>query len=946
MKKGEIIKITGVIPDILKNLLDYFKDNFEKNAQEIIGSANGTIGIFVKLFAQPLIDYYFKKISKNKLKDFGFQTYLNAAFKQAEISLQEIIETVDNKFNDKLFIFAINESLLEQKKTFNERDYLLIFQPLYHPAITFVKINYISILKKLNTPINQINIFQRNFNENIESKIIEEFGSNYEKHLDETHEFRYKLNEVELLWDIIQSSKIGFSENENLKYMPTLATWKRVDRLNIDDDIKEEALQSIESLIDEYFNIEKDNHLKKILFIVADFGKGKSVFLKQYAAKLAYDYITLGEGYFPVYFNLRNFNKYKSDSRLGIIDDYLTTEYKIKIEEDYFKKKRYIFLIDSLDESGELSKSNIDKVIYSIKNIQQIKDNHLYCLNRIIITSRPIENLQFQLLNHYPYVIQDEHNRDIEHYISPYGFTSQQFNEWIFSNLDLIPNGLDKLKVLNLLNEQKDVHNALIDKNTLSKNELRRPIFAYMIYKLIINDFDFLKVGKIGVYLSFINYLTKTAKHIDDTSYKVNLLEEFEYRNILHSTAAIWLYERHKGNHGYINKADICRFIEGENKKETDDEILNRFRTVKEIQFLSNSYFGMNGDTLYFQHQSFAEILLAEYYLKIFIKYALDEGDNIEEARIKLVIGEPTKQTIQFLSEILQLLKETSSNCPNFLDKRKLLYPLFVSIAYKKNNRIFCNEIHYEWFKKNRIFENISNFSDSAINNWCITDEQIDKIIDLTVKMINSSTVYLPTKIQRKTSLFDNEIISIQNTHISSIPPDIDKWIALLVGTKLYNSNKNKYLSDKKVYFEQVSEMMINWNHYSNNYFTNSICPNWSDDWLVGINIVNTHDSYRSKILLNLSHEIRVPLNGIIGFSRIIKEQEKLSDNEVEIFNSIIKSNLSKLISVLNNSYFDCFASTKSQSIKLLNLNSESMESTCRMILDNVFDEIERLKKT
>ena len=60
--------------------------------------------------------------------------------------------------------------------------------------------------------------------------------------------------------------------------------------------------------------------------MLADFGKGKSVFLRHYAAKLAKDYLETHNGLFPVYFNLRDFKNYSSESKLGVIADYLETK--------------------------------------------------------------------------------------------------------------------------------------------------------------------------------------------------------------------------------------------------------------------------------------------------------------------------------------------------------------------------------------------------------------------------------------------------------------------------------------------------------------------------------------------------------------------------------------------------------------------------------------------
>ena len=122
---------------------------------------------------------------------------------------------------------------------------------------------------------------------------------------------------------------------------------------------------------------------------------------------------------------------------------------------------------------------------------------------------------------------------------------------------------------------------------------------------------------------------------------------------------------------GVLKKADICRVLEEKKTNESEREILERYKKegVTEIEFLSHSYFGEENNELHFQHQSFAEILLAEYYLKVFIKYAIDKKPNIDEARSKLILGEPTAQTIEFFKELLMLLKGSVST--ESTEKRK-----------------------------------------------------------------------------------------------------------------------------------------------------------------------------------------------------------------------------------------------------------------------------------
>lgn len=680
MNKKATERVVNTIPTILQNALSYLKDNFDENIQDALGSASGTTGIIIKLFGQPFIDSYFEKQTEKKLEYFGLDTYLKASFAQAEESLNEIAANLDQNLPPDSVYTVTNQILQGELKNFEPGDVILIFQPKYHPTVLFVKNSYIRILKGIKATPADIKAFQKHFNDNIESQVAQAFGDDYETHLAETEEFRLKDNETTFLWAMTELGRIGFKETEDLKYELTYAQWKKVadfhkkDREKLNDEEfeqQEQALKPIDDLINAYFDQGSDNHLEKILFVISDFGKGKSVFLRQQAAKLARNYLETGEGLFPVYFNLRNFKNYSSEPKLGVISDFLETEYGIKIDNDYFKKKCYIFLIDSLDESGELNKASIDQVIGSVQRIQNI-DKTLCRTNRMIITSRPFDDgLDYHLRSHQPHIIKNKEGRDIEYFISIYGFTKQQFNNWLKETLSGYED-LDKIRttgsaheiIQNVKNKEAfDAYEQLLKNKTLSRGELRRPIFAYMIYQLILNNIDFLSVGKIGVYLSFLNLLTKEAKHIHDINYRINLKEEFKFRSILHAIAALWMYERQQGKQGVLKKADICRVLDGERKQnETDNQILERYKNegVLEIRFLSHSYFGENDNVLHFQHQSFAEILLAEYYLKVFIKYALDEDVDSETARTKLILGEPTEQTIQFFKEMLQLLRETA----------------------------------------------------------------------------------------------------------------------------------------------------------------------------------------------------------------------------------------------------------------------------------------------
>ncbi|MCK4764081.1 MAG: NACHT domain-containing protein [Candidatus Aminicenantes bacterium] len=886
MKKETTERIVNAIPGIFKNIVDYTKRNFDEKGKEILGGAGGTFGVLVNLFGKSLIDKYFEKKTGKKLDDFGLQTYFKAALVQAGKSLSVIEDKLKEDVKPGRFFEILNESLSDQELHFKESDVLLIFQPKYHPAVLFVKDNYLQVLREIHATDADIKKFQRDFNENIENQIQAEFGNDYDDHLTQTEEHRLEKNETHFLWEMKELGRIGFKESENLRYEDTYARWEKVSNLRGKEDDKlnggknkenEKALKPVETLIEEYFNNEPGNHLEKILFIIADFGKGKSVFLRHCAAKLAKKYLEIKEGIFPVYFNLREFKNYASEQRLGVISDYLETKYSIKLDDDYFKKKRYVFLIDSLDESGELNKAAIDKVITSVKSIQGI-DKSAYKTNRIIISSRPFdEGLSHHLKSHKPHIIKNKEDRDIEYFVSIYGFTGKQFNDWLLTTLKN-EKDLDKIKatgfareIIDSIKKQKkiDVYDKLVKDKTLSRSELRRPIFAYMIYQLILNNIDFSTLGKIGVYLSFLNLLTKDAKHIHDTDYRVNLKEEFGFRNLLHAIAALWMYKRQQGKQAALKKADICRVLDGEDKGESDEKILECYgkKDVVEIKFLSHSYFGENDNVLHFQHQSFAEILLAEYYLKVLIKYALDEEFDVEEARTKLILGEPTEQTIQFFKEMLRLLRETAAQEPTkeVIEKRRLLFPLMASLATQKNNRLFCHGIYYGWYKKCKIQENQTEYPFDSLKNWCIGREEINKIVKLCKEIMESKTNFLMTKAEKKTALYNKELLAIQNEKLNSFPPDMDRWLALLAGNELYNDEeKEEFFNGKIKNFEHLFDLIRNWN-----YAYGEPAPSWGQKLFKGI------DMRENKDEINLS---RLRLSGL-DFSFSILKNLSISDS-------------------------------------------------------------------
>lgn len=780
MKQSKVEKVVKLIPDVLKETGNYLKDS-SNNVFKSVASNNGTIGLVVKIFGQPLIDRYFKKIERNKLSNFGIYTYLEASLTQIATSIEATIPNLNQEYSTDGLIIGFEKAIDVYTSQIESVDYVLFFQPKYHPIVNKVYSIAEEFLLQINIEEKFIKAFRQKYFDEIDVQIVKSFGSElYTKHLKEIEGLIFKDNETRILNDNLELGKIGFKENEVLSYEETFASWQPVsslytkldslDNKEVEKDVlaREDKLSKIEELIDTYFHQDSGVSIEKVLFVVADFGKGKSVFLKHYTSALTKLYIYDSSKYFPVYFNLRNYKDYQEEHPLGIIGNYLEVKYGIKLTEDYYINKRFFFLIDSLDESGDLNSYNIDRVIASVKKIQNLNPI-ISKFNRIIITTRPFDDgLRKHLEGHRPFLLLNSEKRPIEYFISLYGFKKSQFNNWLTTSLkNNLPNtsrasGLNK-EILSAVEQGTpfDFHNTFSERGIISFNELRRPIFAYMIFQLISNSIEFEKAGKIGIYLSFLNLLTKEAKYVHDVNYKINLVEQFEARNILHSTAAVWLYNRSSWNKSEIKKADICRALEGESSFESDVQILNRYKETNaaEIQFLSHSYFGENNNTLHFQHQSFGEILLAEYYLKILIKYSFDEEFDYESARIKLTIGKPTSQSIEFFVELLVLLRESTEPVENSLEKRKLLFPLLASLATRRSNKtLYCNNLFYTWYSHIKFNDNSSDFPVHSLANWPVNIEKLEKICELSRKILSTDTTLSIQTGEFKTSLFNKEV--------------------------------------------------------------------------------------------------------------------------------------------------------------------------------------------
>lgn len=830
------------------------------NSKELPNKANDLIRYMLNNIDSSLKEKGFHKGIDDQ---FGFGKYVNAAINQAIKSLSNVSEQTEKIISPEKLGESIIKSFSEGE--FQIENYNLVFFTDQHPAVKFVKETVLKLMDSTGINDDVKTVFIRDFNQNIESSVIEDFGQNeYKDHLQLIRMKWLKENEIKFLTKMQSLGKIGFADGENMQYQETYGYWEEIKRIRFLGNEKTETnkqLKPIVELIAEYYNNlekinkirEKDHNFDSILFIIADFGKGKSSFIKHHASQLASNYLRTGEGFFPVYFNLNEFSKYPAFHNLGVIGSYLEREFSIQVNDSYYKKKKYIFLIDSLDESGELNAGHIDNVIESIKLIHNIDPANCRD-NRIVITSRPFENgLSKHLSSHSPFEQIDEEGDSVAKVICINGFKPEQFNNYVVGALQEYwnKNQIDETVLLEMprsiygsikKKEQIDLYSLLLDHNLLKHSELQRPIFAYMIYSLLKDNIDFKNTGKIGVYISFLNKLTKEAKMKDDSNYNVKLLDEFKFRNLLHNTAALWQFKRQQGDQGFLKKADICRVVEGIDESKSDSEVLSHYSDIDAIRFLSHSYLGENEDTFHFHHQSFAEILLAEYYLKVFIKFGIEPNSNIEEAKKHLLLGIPTNQTIEFLKGLLELLQYCSEGEPtdDIIEKRRLLAPILASLSTSEYSRkLFSERLVARWFEDINIQlkekENIRQIPNKFLMNWPIQKPEIDRIVNFCIKIIENETNFLFSRGDQEKVLIGKEIIKIrQDTRF--IPPNIDKWISLLAGNCLIADEVNTFTS-RITHVETLFDLMRNWNYYGE-----KAAPSWGKKLFRGIKMVNSKE--------------------------------------------------------------------------------------------------------
>lgn len=755
--------------------------------------------------------------NKVKLNSFGFPDHASFKEEGTDLYVETRQKFKSNNYNFDLGL-AVIESPIELSKSFEG----FSGSPLFYNdcCVAILSYQHTSVMLGAIT-VNSIKSF-------LEKAI------NFS-----VYSFPAKKQEIKYLDFLKEKSRIGFDETENLEFQETFGSWKSNKSINLYS-----KTEPVVSLIDEYFNehIKEDNFKGKAVFIISDFGKGKSSFMRHYSAELASKYITdfAFDSYFPVYFNLKEFNDlYDHSLDYGVIYKYLENKFDLDLNDDYFKNRKFFFLIDSLDESGELTETQIKKVLENVFRIEKVK--YYNKRNKIVIATRPIESFIFQLLERYypprfeAYIKNEK--KEVSSYIALQGFTPEQFNNYLTKALKDYwdkPNNINSIN--NLSSFSKSLYNELQDNKRIElyyklkhfdNEELQRPIFAYILYVLLSRNIDILKLGKVELYLEFLSQITKDAKHKNDESFEAKIIDELKFRNILHLTAALWQFKRNKS--GQVTKNGIYNLLElGKEDRKTSDEV-PKIEELEEIQFISHSYLGTQEDMIFFQHQSFAEVLLAEYYLKTFIKFLYDE--NEQEFNRNIAIGNPTEQTIEFLKGLIFKLKTSLTD----INARKLLFPLFASMCVKSEDSqnkkkllhsFYVEKLYLNWFSKFESDIIDSKEIDIEILNsyWFVSKDFFEKLNNLLKSIIERTDyLYFSSRTDMNIVDFCNErTILIAKEPVFDLVPDIDKWLALLIGNELQNSKLFTQKLDGKMLFM----MLKNWNQYER-----KAAPSWGKSY-------------------------------------------------------------------------------------------------------------------
>lgn len=67
------------------------------------------------------------------------------------------------------------------------------------------------------------------------------------------------------------------------------------------------------------------------------------------------------------------------------------------------------------------------------------------------------------------------------------------------------------------------------------------------------------------------------------------------------------------------------------------------------------------------------------------------------------------------------------------------------------------------------------------------------------------------------------------------------------------------------------------------------------------LEIEKAADKMKERFLHNITYEIRIPLNTVVGFSEVLSAEQELTEQEIQEYSVVIKSNSNRLLALINN---------------------------------------------
>lgn len=73
------------------------------------------------------------------------------------------------------------------------------------------------------------------------------------------------------------------------------------------------------------------------------------------------------------------------------------------------------------------------------------------------------------------------------------------------------------------------------------------------------------------------------------------------------------------------------------------------------------------------------------------------------------------------------------------------------------------------------------------------------------------------------------------------------------------------------------------------------------DETRLALEKMKSADKMKERFLHNITYEIRIPLNTVVGFSELLSVENNLSNEELEEYSTVVKNNSSRLLALINN---------------------------------------------